>query len=144
VPRASISRVKTFARLLILFVALVALPLRGVAGIGLEECARQHQDAAKIHVHGDHHAHAAHSGNASHSPQSQHSADAHPAPGDAPSSSICSLCAAHCAGVSFFHSQLSSAGVAPMPAQRIDFLGRQPTGFVPDILDRPPQVRSFS
>ncbi len=56
----------------------------------------------------------------------------------------CSLCTAHCAGVSFVPVAARTLALAAPGSDRIDFLGRQPAGYVPDILDRPPQLRTGS
>jgi len=155
---------KSLARLLILFIAFVALPLRSLAAVSGGPCAALHgaeQQAAQAapgahdtHDHGDAHAHAP-AGQSGHAHAAAHAHAAHGhgaqagtaagAAGDEDSAAgRCSLCTAHCAGVTFVPVAARTLAVAAPGSDRIDFLGRQPAGYVPDILDRPPQSRTGS
>ena len=117
--------VKRAARIALFALLLAALPLRGYAGVLMSLCEAQHGGAAASgeHAHelGDDHHHDSGDGDSA-----SHAA------------SVCSLCASCCAG----------AGIAPEAARgtvfqapvsdRIPFLDRRVSGFVPEHLDRPP------
>ncbi|MBK8065657.1 MAG: hypothetical protein IPK29_17820 [Betaproteobacteria bacterium] len=152
---------KSLARLLILFIAFVALPLRSLAAVSGGPCAAMHgterqaaPGAHDSHDHGDAHAHAP-AGQSGHAHAAAHAHAAHGhgeeagtaagAAGDEDSAAgRCSLCTAHCAGVTFVPIAARTLAIAAPGSDRIDFLGRQPAGYVPDILDRPPQSRAGS
>jgi hypothetical protein len=160
---------KSLARLLILFIAFVALPLRSVAAVSGGPCAAMHGAGQQV-VQGLQGGHAAlgaqaHGGHPVHAPVEAHAGHGHGAheaygayghgahagagpagvTGDEDSAAgRCSLCAAHCGGVSFVPVVQRTLDLAAGGSDRIDFLGRQPAGHVPDILDRPPQSHTGS
>lgn len=149
---------KSLARLLILFIAFVALPLRSVAAVSGGPCAAMHGAGQQV-VQGLQGGHAAlgaqaHGGHPGHAPVEAHAAHGHGAhagagpagaTGDEDSAAgRCSLCVAHCGGVSFVPVVQRTLDLAAGGSDRIEFLGRQPAGHVPDILDRPPQSRTGS
>ncbi len=142
-------------KLLILLVALVALPLRGMAAVAMWHCAQdQHDESALAEGH-DHHAQAdghghegsAHDSRGGHEVDQSHDHEA-VATGDAggsqgsPAASSCSACAACCVGGAVVPAGWTSVSPEPRGAGVIAFAERGFTGVVPAQLERPPLVRS--
>ena len=159
--RDSIFTVKILARLLILFIAFAALPLRGLAATGFGPCAGGHaQSHAASHAgaHGHltgHDAHRAAHGHAGphthqHELASAHAAghtagtqDAGSVPdGDSMPAGGCSLCAAHCAGMSLETAAPITSAWSPFSTERIRTPQHLLAGFIPALPDRPPLVAS--
>lgn len=117
---------KRACRIVLLVMLFAALPLRGYAGALTAPCESHHGGvaAAQEHVHehgGSHH---------------DDSGDGGGAPVHA--ASVCSICASCCAGASL----APDAPLVTLPrsagTDRIVFLERRSSGFVPEHLDRPP------
>ena len=115
------------ARVLLLFLAFAALPLRGYAALAMDLCEMQHGGAAPTQ-------HVAQG----HDPDQE--AGAHGA-GDldgVPTASICSMCAGCCVGVSLAPNAVQPVAILALAPERIPFVGTQGSGHVPGALDRPP------
>lgn len=127
-------------KVLILLVALVALPLRGMAAVAMWHCAQDQRDAMSVSV--DEHAghRGAHADGSGHDSASHEAPDGHPATHAA---SACSACAACCAGAAVVPAALTSFSFAPIGASRIPYAEQRFTGFVPAQPDRPPLVLSL-
>jgi hypothetical protein len=133
-------------KLLILLVALVALPLRGMAAVAMLHCAEDRHDAAVAgggagHHHGDHAA-----GAAEQSDHHAHEAAAHDEPAGHPASAVtsaCSACAACCVGGAVAPPVWPAFAFAPIGASRIPYVEQRFTGVVPARFDRPPRVLSL-
>ena len=114
---------------LILLVALVALPLRGMAAVAMWHCAQGDARGTMSQPAGEHeggHHHAAAEGGADHS---------------AHATSACSACAACCIGGAVAPSAWQSLSFAPIGAGRIPFAEQRFTGLVPAQPDRPPLLQ---
>lgn len=117
---------KRASRLILFAMLLAALPLRGYAGVLMALCESHHGGAATaqehVHEHGDSH---------------HDSGDDVESPSHA--ASVCSICASCCASAGLA-AQSMQLGVVFQPpgTNRIPFLDRQVSGFVPEHLDRPP------
>ncbi len=120
---------KRLVRLVLLACLLVALPLRGYAGVAMSLCEGHHGGAAAAehvehaHDHGDDPRHEALAGEAGN-------------PGHA--ASVCSVCASCSLGAGLAVTSHFSLAVAPPGTLRIPFVVRQVSGFVPEHLERPP------
>ena len=131
---------------LILLLALVALPLRGLAAVAMCDCA-QNQHAAiamSMDQSPDHHGSNEHAGDHAHD-GSGHDAAGHGGNTDHQSSSTasaCSACTACCVGGAVVPSAWNSVSFAPIGASRIPFLEQRVTGVVPAQLERPPLHQS--
>ena len=126
---------KQAARILLLAMLLVALPLRGYAGVLMAFCESQHGGTSAVeglaHEHGD-----GHHGEGRHHDAGTDASGTTGGPSHA--ASVCSVCASCCASA-----DLSSIGTSGVEFQfpdsnPIPFFGRQVSGFIPDHLDRPP------
>ena len=114
------------AKILIVLLMLVALPLRGYAAIAAELCHEHHGGVP-----------------ASHSPVHEHVADhgdnSPPGTsGDSGFSSVCGHCASCCVGASLAPDAASQLAFASAGASAIPFHGSSASGRVPETLDRPP------
>lgn len=133
---------------MLLILALVALPLRGMAAVTMWHCAQQHRDAMSVSadLHSGHHG-TQEDASADHAAQHAHTAEdaagGSSAPADPQVASTCSACAGCCTGGSIAPTAWTSFGFsfAPIGASRIPFIEQRFTGFVPPQLDRPPRVR---
>ena len=136
---------------LILLVALVALPLRGMAAVAMMHCAEGNERGAVSQqaAHGSGHDHADHAAMESaevadpaahhgHEPGSQEGSTDHPS---SPVATACSACAACCIGGAVAPSAWQSLSFAPIGAGRIPFAEQRFTGFVPAQPDRPPLLQ---
>lgn len=143
-------------KLLILLVALVALPLRGMAAVAMWHCAQdQHEESALAEGHdnhapqdghghesGAHDDHDGHEAGNSHSHAGDVAADGDPAASQgSPTASSCSACAACCVGGAVVPAAWTSFSPEPPGAGVIAFVERGFTGVVPAQLDRPPLAR---
>ena len=129
---------------LILLVALVALPLRGMAAVAMWHCAPDHREAMTVSAGQPQEAHGAHGDATGHSDHHDHDATSGAAGEPAsPAASACSACTACCMGGSIVPTSWSSFSFAPNGASRIAFFERHFTGFVPAQLERPPLVQSL-
>ncbi len=132
---------------LILLVALIALPLRGMAAVAMWHCAEGQRDAMTISAGQPTQAHGAHGEAAGHSPDhhdhdapAQNGTEGEPA---SPAASACSACAACCMGGSIAPTGWSTFLFAPHGASSITFIEQHFTGFVPARLERPPLAQSL-
>ena len=136
---------------LILLVALVALPLRGMAAVAMMHCAQGNERGAVSqsaahgggHDHGDHAALesaevADHTALHGHEPGSHEDSSGH---SSSPVATACSACAACCIGGAVAPSAWQSLSFAPIGASRIPFAEQRFTGFVPAQPDRPPLLQ---
>ncbi len=124
-------------KVLILLVALLALPLRGMAAVAMWHCAQDQRDAMSVSLD----EHAEHQG--VHADGSGHASTPHEAPDGHPTThaaSVCSACAACCAGAAVVPAALISFSSAPIGASRIPYVEQRFTGVVPARFDRPPRV----
>ena len=134
---------------LILLVALVALPLRGMAAVAMWHCAQGDARGTMSQPAGEHeggHHHAAAEGGADHSahhdqPDHDVAAQDGPAGHAAHATSACSACAACCIGGAVAPSAWQSLSFAPIGASRSPFAEQRFTGFVPAQPDRPPLLQ---
>ena len=132
-------------KFLILLVALVALPLRGMAAVAMWHCMQEQRDAMSVSAdqHAEHHDHQSHSDQA---PDHSHDAATHDESPDHPASpaaSACSACAACCVGGAVVPAAWTSFSFAPIGASRIPFVEQRFTGVVPAQLERPPLLQSL-
>lgn len=115
------------ARILIVLLLLVALPLRGYAAIAAGLCDAHHGGTgtahAAAHDHADGHGHEADTGNKSESSEF---------------ASVCSLCASCSVGASLAPDAIHAVALEPAGASAIPFYGFIASGLAPDTLDRPP------
>jgi len=127
---------------LILLLALIALPLRGVAAVALCDCAQDQHAAIAMSMdqswdqHGSHD----HAGDHTHDGPSHDGAN-HGGDGDqqsSPAASACGACTACCVGGAVAPSAWISLSSAHIGASRIPFLERRVMGVVPAQLERPP------
>jgi hypothetical protein len=126
-------------KILILLVALVALPLRGMAAVAMWHCAQgKAETAVSADSHAGHHKHDDHSAAHSHEAPSHDDAAEHPA---SPVATSCSACAACCMGGTIAPSAWSAFSFAVIGASRIAFVEPHFTGVVPAQLERPPHVQ---
>ena len=130
---------------LILLLALIALPLRGVAAVAMCNCAQDQHAAIAMSMDqsADHDSHD-HAGDHTHD-ASGHDAAGHGGNSDhqsAPAVSACSACTACCVGGAVVPSAWISFSSAPIGASRIPFLEQRFTGVVPAQLERPPLLQS--
>ncbi|MBS0336233.1 MAG: hypothetical protein JSS40_05365 [Proteobacteria bacterium] len=129
-------------KFLILLVALVALPLRGLAAVATWHCAQDQRDAMTVSAGPPPDAHGTH-GEAAAGHSDHHSHDTSVQDGSAgetasPAASACSACTACCMGGSIAPTGWSSLSFLPGGASRIAFFEQNFTGFVPAQLERPP------
>ena len=117
--------VKRTARIALLALLLVALPLRGYGGVLMDLCEAHHGGgiASEAHVHENADGHSHSSGDGDHA---------------SPAASICSLCASCCAGAVLAPEMIRGVAFQTPSNIRIPFLNRLVSGFVPEQLDRPP------
>ena len=132
-------------KLLILLVALVALPLRGMAAVAMWHCMQEQRDAMSVSADqhtGQHDHHGTHS---DHATGHSHEASTHDESPDLPSAaaSACSACAACCVGGAIVPAAWTSFSFAPVGASRIAFVEPHFTGVVPAQLERPPLAQSL-
>ena len=132
-------------KILILLVALVALPLRGIAAVAMWHCAQdQHEKSASTDGHGDYHGQPVeqdgHGADHAHDAAAQDESSGTQASAAAPS---CSACAACCVGGALVPSAWSSFSLEAPGASAIAFVPRSFTGVVPAQLERPPLVLSL-
>lgn len=126
-------------KLLILLVALIALPLRGMAAVAMWHCAEGQRDAMTVPAGQSQVAHAPHGDAAGHSDHHESPAqDSTEGETTSPAASACSACAACCMGGSIAPTSWSSFLLAPSGVSRITFTEQRFTGFVPARLERPP------
>lgn len=128
-PYARIYAVKRAAKLLLLVLALAALPLRGIAGLAMVFCDSHH--GAGVATQDAHHG--THGGEAHDGAEPKH----HDTGGGGPAS-VCSLCAACCVGSSAAPDGGNILGAMPQPALRIPFHGDPIAAVFSKQLDRPP------
>ncbi len=129
-------------KILILLVALVALPLRGMAAVAMLHCPQdQHETAISADGHGDHHG--------MHGEQDaghDHTFAVHGEPAESqgsPTASSCSACAACSVGGAAVPAAWTSFPLEPPGASLIAFAEQGFAGVVPAQLERPPLVRSL-
>jgi len=137
-----IGRFKT----LFVVLALLALPLRGMATVAMWHCAQDQRDASTVSAGQHTLTHAAHGQAASGHSDHRHDEPAQngsPEGPMTPSASACSACAACCIGASIAPTGWSSFSFAPIGASRIAFVEQHFTGVVPAQLERPPLVQSL-
>ena len=124
---------------LILLVALVALPLRGMAAVAMMHCGQGNErGAASQSAHGGGHDHGDHAALHGHEPGSHEDSSGH---SSSPVAAACSACAACCIGGAVAPSAWQSLSFAPIGAGRIPFAEQRFTGFVPAQPDRPPLLQ---
>ena len=131
---------------LILLVALLALPLRGMAAVAMWHCAQDQREAMTVsadqnaaHHHGSHA-----DGAVGHSSHDESAARDGPVEDPvSPTASACSACAACCVGGAVVPAAWPAFSFAPIGASRIPFTERRFTGFVPAQLERPPLLQSL-
>lgn len=127
-------------KLLILLVALVALPLRGLAAVAMCDCAQDHHEKSALLDGHDHYD----QNQADHSHGQGGAADGDPAGlQGSPAASSCSACAACCVGGAVAPAAWDSFSLAPAGASVIAFVEQGFTGVVPEQLERPPLARSL-
>jgi len=129
-------------KILILLVALVALPLRGMAAVAMWHCPQdQHETAVSADGHGDRHGmHGEQDADHDH----DDAAHGEPAqPQGSPTASSCSACVACCVGGAAVPAAWTSFPLEPPGAGLIAFVGQSFTGVVPAQLERPPLVLSL-
>jgi hypothetical protein len=114
------------AKILIVLLMLVALPLRGYAAIAAELCHEHHGGLPATDSPA--YVQAADDSGDSHSGGLDHSGFA----------SVCGHCASCCVGASLAPDESRQVAFAPAGASAIPFHGSSASGRVPDILDRPP------
>jgi len=110
------------AKILIVLLVLVALPLRGYAAIAAGLCDAHHGGIVTAHAHADGH------GEASQTGETETTGFA----------SVCSLCATCSVGASLAPDAARAVAFAPAGASAIPFQGSSASGRVPETLDRPP------
>jgi hypothetical protein len=119
---------KRAARIVLLAMLLAAVPLRGYAGVLMALCESHHGGAAlaegHAHERGD----------------SQHHDTDEGDGGPSHAASVCSICASCCAGAGLAPAASHGIAFQAPDSDRIPFLNRQVSGFVPEHLDRPPSV----
>lgn len=113
-------------RIVLLALLFTALPMRGYAAVLMSLCEAQHGGAAAAqehaHEHGD-----SHQGD---------SADGGEVPTHA--ASMCSVCASCCAGAGLAPAVPHMAVLQSPESDRIAFIYRRTSGYLPEHLDRPP------
>jgi len=118
--------VKRTYRIVLLVLLLATLPLRGYAGVLMSLCESHHGGTPATeqhdHEHGDSHDHGANDGSG----------------GTSHAASVCSVCASCCAGAGVASEAIHGLAFPTLDTNRIPFLVRQVSGFVPEHLDRPP------
>lgn len=117
---------KHAARLVLVFMLLAALPLRGYAGVLMTLCESHHGGAVAVGEH-------EHEQGASHEHDDDGGTD-----GQSHAATVCGMCASCCVGAGLASEAKHGFSLQPPAAHRIPFLGRQVSGFVPEHLDRPP------
>lgn len=115
------------ARILILFLAFAALPLRGYAALAMDLCEMHHGGVPAAH-------HAAHDHGAADGHGAHDSGDHDGGSGP----SICSMCAGCCVGVSLASNPAQPVAIVAPAPHRIPFVGTHASGHIADRLDRPP------
>jgi hypothetical protein len=120
---------RSVIRLLIVLLAVTALPLRGYATVAAGLCDQHHGGMAGAHEVAL--AHPDHAGG------DRHGSDAE-SPDPVPLAPVCSLCASCCGGATLALDPLHGVTPAPSGAQPIPFDGRVAPGHVPEALVRPP------
>ena len=134
-------------KFLLLLIALVALPLRGMAAVAAWHCAElQHERSESTGGHDDGHGtHAGHEGQAVADTGHSHDTAVHdePAGSHGTPAASCSACAACCVGGAVAPAAWISFPPEPPGAGVIAFFERGFTGVVPAQLERPPLVRSL-
>ena len=132
----------TRIRLLILLLALVALPLRGMAAVAMWHCAEDQRSAAGASAH--QHAGHDHAGNGPAAAHAGHdaSAEADEAPGGVTTHLANAVCMIATGGpvVTALWQDFSFASIG---ADRIPFFEHRFTGVVPAQLDRPPRSQTL-
>ena len=113
-------------RIVLLALLLVALPMRGYAGVLMALCETQHGGAQSAHEHSHEHGEGHHDNTDANDGVPTHAA------------SICSVCASCCAGAGLAPDTPRLALFESPGSDRIGFLDRRSSGFVPEHLDRPP------
>ena len=114
------------AKILIVLLMLVALPLRGYAAIAAELCHEHH--GGLLATQSPAQGHAAGVSSESHPGSSDHSGFA----------SVCGHCASCCVGASLAPDESAQPAFAPAGASAIPFHGSPASDRVPETLDRPP------
>lgn len=117
---------RSVAKILIVLLMLVALPLRGYAAIAAELCHEHHGGVPATHSPA--HDHAADHGDDSQPGSLDHSGF----------TSVCGHCASCCVGASLAPDAASQIAFASAGASAIPFHGSSASGRVPETLDRPP------
>lgn len=118
---------KRTCRIVFLVLLLAALPMRGYAGVLMSLCESHHGGTAvaqeHAHEHGDSH---------------QHDSDDDAGGPSHTAASMCSICAACCAGAGLAPEANHGFVFRTPDTNRIPFHDRQVSGFVPEHLERPP------
>jgi len=118
--------VKGVCRIILFVFLLVALPLRGYAGVLMVLCESHHGGASVageyVHEHGDNH----------------HQDSGQGAGGQPHAASFCSVCASCSASAGLAAPSIQRVVIPPPGTGRISFLDRQIFGFVLERLERPP------
>ena len=133
-------------KLFILLMALVALPIRGLAATAMWHCQADQHDAQSVqsdHHHGNHEHEAASEGGQKAGGSHHAVAEGAVEPTSSTAASACSACAACCVGGAAAPAAWMSTPVAPIGATRIAFVEPHFTGVVPAQLERPPLAQSL-
>jgi len=123
--------VSRLAKILIVVLALAALPLRGYAAIAIGMCEQHH--GVPVASQGSQHEAAAHEA---------HGQPAQGEDGTSPLAPACNLCSGCCVGSPVAPDDPRPVAAAPATAHRIPFLDQPFAGVVADPLDPPPLARA--